>query len=406
MAALAKAKAAGIRAYPNRVPAASSITNDPIYNITGNDWNLTAIHAKEAWDALKIANADAPVAVGVIDGGFRFGHEDVDFTRISTGSINFDASSPLAAALGFHACEPVDDPSKGICKSATHGMNVSGIIAAKSNNSKGMAGVAPGLGLMGYNVTSNGYGVMDGVYWMVESGVKAVNISWGYNYDLNPWAWENCNFLGCSGGGSERDNYYVDVVKDFKKKYPTFPDILIVQSSGNNGDMLHKNLQSWLNLFDDPIDQSDYNGFFATIVSKNFNYPPELDSYIDQIRAHTIIVGSYGNSGGIADFTSLPSNKNITPFMLAPGGGSGGRRYINGDSVNDRVAGAAYSATDKYIAQSGTSQAAPHVTGVAALILKANPNLSAVEVRNIILNNADTLGPVNTIAGPRRSMPR
>lgn len=45
-----------------------------------------------------------------------------------------------------------------------------------------------------------------------------------------------------------------------------------------------------------------------------------------------------------------------------------------------------------YVSASGTSSAAPHVSGLAALILSANPNLSNIQVKQLIQNTADDLG--------------
>ena len=44
-----------------------------------------------------------------------------------------------------------------------------------------------------------------------------------------------------------------------------------------------------------------------------------------------------------------------------------------------------------YVAESGTSMAAPMVSGVAALMASANPRLSAAEMRALLLQNADEL---------------
>ena len=48
-------------------------------------------------------------------------------------------------------------------------------------------------------------------------------------------------------------------------------------------------------------------------------------------------------------------------------------------------------AQSDYIAHSGSSMATPHVTGVAALLLSINPDLTASELKNIIMCSADTL---------------
>ena len=45
-----------------------------------------------------------------------------------------------------------------------------------------------------------------------------------------------------------------------------------------------------------------------------------------------------------------------------------------------------------YTTISGTSMAAPHVSGVAALAVEANPLLSNVEIRNLLQSTADDLG--------------
>ena len=49
-----------------------------------------------------------------------------------------------------------------------------------------------------------------------------------------------------------------------------------------------------------------------------------------------------------------------------------------------------------YVEASGTSMACPHVAGVAALILQRNPDLTAAQVRNIIVGTAQKIGPLNT----------
>jgi subtilisin family serine protease len=69
-----------------------------------------------------------------------------------------------------------------------------------------------------------------------------------------------------------------------------------------------------------------------------------------------------------------------------------------GQSVVAQLATAAVNVTliviaNDYTSFSGTSASAPYVSGVAALVLSANPSLSNVEVRNILDRTARPLGP-------------
>lgn len=47
---------------------------------------------------------------------------------------------------------------------------------------------------------------------------------------------------------------------------------------------------------------------------------------------------------------------------------------------------------NSYASYSGTSMASPHIAGSAALLWEANPNLSNVEIRNLLNNSAIYLG--------------
>src|SRR5262249_12577637 len=48
---------------------------------------------------------------------------------------------------------------------------------------------------------------------------------------------------------------------------------------------------------------------------------------------------------------------------------------------------------NSYTYLSGTSMATPHVAGLAGLVLSVNPNLTHAQVRAIIEQNSDDLGP-------------
>ncbi|GGB69120.1 S8 family serine peptidase [Fictibacillus barbaricus] len=91
----------------------------------------------------------------------------------------------------------------------------------------------------------------------------------------------------------------------------------------------------------------------------------------------------------LADFSSRgPSSTNIDikPEVTAPGVAV--LSTIASDVINGNQ-GDNYQYA--YHRLSGTSMAAPHVAGTAALLLQANPNLQPEEVKSILMNTADPL---------------
>ena len=82
---------------------------------------------------------------------------------------------------------------------------------------------------------------------------------------------------------------------------------------------------------------------------------------------------SFSNYGPRSSDGDLDSEDELKPDILAPG------RDINSAKHN--------SATG-YVSKTGTSMSTPHVAGVAALMLDANPELTPEEIKNILRNTA------------------
>ncbi len=84
------------------------------------------------------------------------------------------------------------------------------------------------------------------------------------------------------------------------------------------------------------------------------------------------------------------SNYGTTIDIAAPGGDSGDN---NGDGYDDMVLQNTIGSNgDGYYFMAGTSMAAPHVAGVAALVKSANSSLSNSDIKNILYNTATDIG--------------
>ncbi|MGJ9451396.1 S8 family serine peptidase [Actinotignum sp. GS-2025c] len=90
-------------------------------------------------------------------------------------------------------------------------------------------------------------------------------------------------------------------------------------------------------------------------------------------------VAASPTGGKISDFSSwgLAADLQLKPDVVAPGG-----NIYSAWPVDDAV-------TPSWKTISGTSMAAPHVAGSAALLLQANPNLTPAQVRTALQNTAD-----------------
>ena len=100
-----------------------------------------------------------------------------------------------------------------------------------------------------------------------------------------------------------------------------------------------------------------------------------------------IAVGAINQYGNRPDFSNYSASGNHV-HIYAPGYGINSTVLNNGYDVYD-----------------GTSMAAPFVSGVAALMLSVNPNLSASELKTLILDNADHIQ-ISTPDNPSQTVRR
>ena len=128
-------------------------------------------------------------------------------------------------------------------------------------------------------------------------------------------------------------------------------------------------------------------------------------------KAGQLFIASAGNSGSNNDTNpSYPASYNLDNIIAVANTNqndqlSGTSNYGStsvdlgapGSSIYSTIPGGGYSF------KSGTSMAAPHVSGVAALLFSQNPGLSYLDVKNKILNSVDPIPALQgkTVSGGR-----
>ncbi len=132
--------------------------NDPLRS---RQWALDQTSFERAWTA----TSGAGVTVAVIDTGVDAAHEDL-------------------GAVVLPGIDYIDGGRDGRYDPDGHGTHVAGIIAARVNNGRGIAGAAPGVHILpvrvldasGSGVSSN---VAAGIIWATDHGAKVINLSLG-----------------------------------------------------------------------------------------------------------------------------------------------------------------------------------------------------------------------------------
>jgi len=103
-----------------------------------------------------------------------------------------------------------------------------------------------------------------------------------------------------------------------------------------------------------------------------------------------ITVGSVNKSKGISSFSSRGPIANgneilVKPDVVAPGEDICSARFSGLSGVGSCV-------NADYYSNNGTSMAAPHVAGLVALIKQQNPNLTPLQIKDLIKSKAVSLG--------------
>jgi subtilisin family serine protease len=340
-------------AEPNWVYQHHGTPNDP-YFTSGQLWgmygnssspaNAYGSQAAEAWAAGPTGSKD--VVVGVIDEGIQITHPDlagniwINPGEIAGNGIDDDGNGYVDDIHGWDFYENNNTVYDGT--GDDHGTHVTGTIGAVGGNGVGVVGVNWAVSIIsGKFLGPNGGSTTDAIeavdYFtdLKANGVNVVALN-------NSW-----------GGGGYSQGLHDAIIRAAKA------GILFVASSGN-GNRVGKAI----NTDSSPTYPACYNTAVGTSTESAADY--------DAVISVTAIDSS-GNKASFANYGAT------TVDLGAPG-----------------VSILSTLPTDTYGSYSGTSMAAPHVTGAIALYASTHPGAAAADIKTAILNST---APTSSLSG-------
>jgi len=329
-------------------------------------WGLERIRAPEAWDR----SQGEGVVVAVIDSGVDYEHPDLaDNVWLNPGEdlngngrvdpedwngVDDDRNGFVDDLRGFDFANSYDGNEDGDYEDAGdwndpdpfddsgHGSHVAGTVAAVGNNGIGVIGVAPRARIMALKgFPASGSTTIEilarAMVYAVENGARVINNSWSCSRRCpsNPIAEEAVALAAARG-------------------------VVVVTSAGNRQD--------------------------------------DVVFYSPEKLRETIVVGASDSADAPASFT----NHGLLVDVIAPGSGvQSGSGFFPQRAILSLLSSQAGPAADgfgafvvgdDYLRWSGTSMSAPHVAGLAALLLSEQPELGVEGVRARLRGSARDLG--------------
>lgn len=294
------------------------------YVMSGETYYLDNAKVKEAWNDAGYDETTQEVTVAVLDTGCRLDHEDLE-GNISEKAYDAYYDKPLTTASTVSRGDADGIGNKG------HGTHVCGLIAAEANNGKGIAGVSYKATLLPIKIFNNNGG--GATTKTMLAGLKYCQ-DLIENQEVTNLHVINLSVGTYSTGTNETDVLVENQISTLAQDY----NVLCV-CAGGNGDEVTRKPKT------DPLYPSDFDVCLSvTSLDKN------------------------GNNSAWSDY-------NLSKDISAPG------EEILSTWCADTSKGS-------YTYMTGTSMAAPIVSGICAFLWAKNPNLTVSEVKEAVTNTA------------------
>ncbi|HEU4881784.1 MAG TPA: S8 family serine peptidase [Longimicrobium sp.] len=331
-------------------------------------WNMQVIQASKAWNAGK--RGAATVRVGIVDTGLDYLHPDL------VGRVDLTLSKSFLSAAENARVTAANPGAHLVADLHYHGTHVGSTV---TSNGYLAAGITSGIKLVGLKVctpgtAANGYaascptsGVLAAILYAADNGIPIINMSLGGAFnrrDASAQGGNGPSFLATlnqvfnyahrkgttvvvSAGNSKLD---IDHDGNGYKSYCSVPTVICVSATG-------------------PTGAASVNGPWTNIDA--------LASYSNYGRSAVTVAAPGGNAVAI---TAACSGMTINPGVLV----------CRNRFFNSPTSWSAFS-----LGISGTSMAAPHVAGFAALIASEG-NTDPAYLKARITQSADDLGQPGT----------
>ena len=301
--------------------------------------HITQIKADKAWD---LGYTGKGVVVAVLDSGTNFDHADIkDHLWNGNGKYGYNVHSPNSL--------PSDEGSNG------HGSHCAGIVCGDGTSGQ-MTGVAPDATLMTIKIIGGGRctaaNLVEGVEKAAELGADIISLSVGRE---NP---------------DENRALFRQTFTNLLNKFGIAAAVACGNDGNSSTNPAPDNVRTpgdcpppWIS-----PDQQGNAGGLTSVIS------------VGAVNENNVVSPSsskgpvtWQNISGYNDYPYNPGIGLIRPDIAAPG---------------ENVYSIRHDANNTYWGKSGTSQAAPCVAGVMALMLEKNPDLTPADLCRIIETTA------------------